>query len=74
MLFPVEKTGITDTTETYTITIRDHSITLQTNRLLFKKKNLKHRKGAWKVLEGQFKNPNAFDPITQAIERVDPIK
>ncbi len=57
LLFNVQKIEITETTETYNITIRDKSISLQTNRLLFHKKDLKHRKGDWKITEGQFTNP-----------------
>lgn len=69
---PVAKTEETPTTETYQITVGDHSITIQTNRRLFRQKGLKHRKGWWKVLAGQFKHEAAKEAICQAIERADP--
>lgn len=72
MVFEVEKTEETQTTETYTITARGHSITLQNNRRLFRAKGLKHRKGWWKVLQGEFKNAYAKEAICQAIEKADP--
>jgi hypothetical protein len=74
LLFNVQKIEITENTETYNITIRDKSISLQTNRLLFHRKNLKHRNGDWKITEGQFTTPAALQPITEAIERADPLK
>jgi hypothetical protein len=74
LLFNVQKIEITDTTETYNITIRDKSISLQTNRLLFHKKNVKVTKSDWKIIEGQFTNPSALQLISEAIERADPLK
>jgi hypothetical protein len=74
LLFQVKKIDMTENTETYNITIRDKSISLQTNRLLFYKKDLTHRKGDWKVIEGQFTNPLALEQITEAIERADPLR
>lgn len=71
---PVEKTETTATTETYKIEVGDHAVTLQTNRLLFRQKGLKHRKGWWKVLAGQFKYETAKEAICQAIEKADPEK
>lgn len=70
--FEVEKIETTNTTETYLITAGDHSITLQNNRLLFRSKNLKSRKGWWKVLAGQFKTDSAREAICLAIEKADP--
>jgi hypothetical protein len=76
MLFPVQKIDTTETTETYSISIRDRSISLQTNRLLFHGKNLEQGQGQadWKVIDGQFTSPSALQPITEAIERADPLK
>jgi hypothetical protein len=73
LLFQVEKTSTTPNTEDYQIAIQDRSITLQTNRLLFKTKELKDRKGVWKIIEGDFTNSTALDIITEAIERRDPL-
>ena len=74
LLFNVQKINTTEVSETYNITIRDKSISLQTNRLLFHKKNLKHQKGDWKITEGQFTNTSALQLISEAIERADPLK
>jgi hypothetical protein len=72
MIFDVEKTEETPTTETYVVSARGHSITIQNNRRLFRQKGLKHRKGWWKVLQGNFRNESAKEAICQAIERADP--
>lgn len=74
LVLPVEKIEATNTTETYRITVGDHSITLQNNRLLFRQRGLKHRKGWWKVLAGQFKTESAKEAICRAIEEADPEK
>lgn len=74
MLFPVQKIDTTGSTETYSISIRDRSVSLQTNRLSFHGKDLEKGLGNWKVIEGQFTSLSALQPITEAIERADPLR
>jgi len=57
-----------DYMEHFEVTARNKKLTLQTNRLLFISKGLKHRKGQWKVISGHMNNSYALGKITAAIE------
>jgi hypothetical protein len=43
-------------------------IILQNNRPLIRGKNLKHKRIAWKVLEGEIKNRTAYDELIKILE------
>jgi hypothetical protein len=54
--------------EQFMVKGRNRSILLQTNRKLFRLKGLKHRKGQWKIVEGEMKNAYILEKITDAID------
>jgi hypothetical protein len=54
--------------EKFEVTARNKSLTLQTNRLLFLSKGLKHRRGQWTLIAGSLHNQYALDMITKAID------
>jgi hypothetical protein len=64
----VELVHKTEVLEHYEVTAKNKSLTLQTNRLLFQEKGLKHRKGQWKLIAGHLHNTAALDKIIKAIE------
>jgi len=67
----VEKIAAPPGKERYRIAGANRSVTLETNRLLFKSKGLKHRKGTWSVIEGEMRKRYAMDKICNAIEQAD---
>ncbi|MBS1915305.1 MAG: hypothetical protein JST87_03450 [Bacteroidetes bacterium] len=54
--------------EHFEVTARNKKLTLQTNRLLFLSKGLKHRRGQWKIIAGTLNNFSALQKIIAAIE------
>lgn len=59
---------LSDKIEQFKVTGKNKTIVLQTNRLFFQAKGLKHRKGKWKLIEGQLHNEKAVEKICEAIE------
>jgi hypothetical protein len=55
--------------EHFKVSARNKSFVLQTNRLLFKSKGLKFRKGQWKIINGNMHNTNALEKIIKEIEK-----
>ena len=64
----VELVHKTEVLEHYEVKAKNKSLTLQTNRLLFESKGLKHRKGQWKLISGNLHNAAALEKIIKAIE------
>jgi hypothetical protein len=56
--------------ERFKITGKDRFIVVETNRVLFRSKGLKHRKPDWKVIEGKVNYPQSFDQVKEAILKV----
>jgi hypothetical protein len=54
--------------EQFKVTARNKTLMLQTNRLLFVHRGLKHRKGQWNVISGNLHNKAALEKIIEAIE------
>ncbi|MES1225759.1 MAG: hypothetical protein ABUT20_60335 [Bacteroidota bacterium] len=54
--------------EHYEVTACNKTFTLQTNRLMFINRGLKHRKGQWKIISGHMNNTYAMEKIIAAIE------
>ncbi len=63
----VERIYLSEQIEKYKVTARNKSLTLQSNRPLLQKKNLKYRKPNWKLIEGQMHNSNVLDKIIDAL-------
>jgi hypothetical protein len=57
-----------DVIERFEVTAKNKSLTLQTNRLLFVNKGLKHRKGQWTLIAGSLHNQRALEHIYNAID------
>jgi hypothetical protein len=64
----VERIYLSEQIEKYKVTARNKSLTLQSNRPLLRKKNLKYRKPNWKLIEGQMHNSNVLNKIIDALE------
>ena len=64
----VERIYLSDQLEKYKVTARNKSLTLQSNRPLLQKKNLKYRKPNWKLIEGQMHNSNVLNKIIDTLE------
>lgn len=69
----VEKIDAPPDRERYIVTGPQRSITLETNRLLFVRKGLKHRSGMWKAVEGNIRNDYNMEKIYAEIEKMDPL-
>src|SRR5215467_14542706 len=54
--------------EQFRVIGKNKTVILQTNRLLFQNRGLKHRKPQWKVIDGSLNNPYNMEKITDAIE------
>ena len=65
----VERIYQSDQIEKYRVTGGQRSIVLQTNGPLMKKRHLKHRKGQWKLIEGQAWNMYALQEVIDTIQQ-----
>jgi len=54
--------------EIITVTGRNRSLTLQSNRPILIAKKLKHRRIIWKLVDGTVSNSHLFDAIIKALE------
>lgn len=54
--------------EIITVTGKNRSLTLQSNRPLLISKKLKHRKINWKLVDGTVSNSHLLDAIIKALE------
>jgi hypothetical protein len=71
----VELVHNTESTEDFQVTAKNKTLVLQTNRLLFISKGLKHRKGTWKLVSGNMHKSYALEKIIEAIqEKLEAIK
>jgi len=64
----VERTFESDSIEKFEVTAKNKSLTLQTNRNIFKTKGLKHRKGQWTLIAGSLHHSYSLQKITDAID------
>ena len=69
----VEKIAAPPDRERYIVSGPSRSVTLESNRLLFVRKRLKHRSGIWKAVEGNIRNDHNMEKIYAEIERMDPL-
>ena len=58
----------TDTVERFEVIARNKTLVLETNRMLFMNKGLKHRKGQWKLISGHLNYPYHLEKIHEAID------
>jgi hypothetical protein len=65
----VEKIFESPSLERFEVTAKNRSLTLQTNRILFQNRGLKHRKGQWKIVSGTLNKSAALQRITDEIEK-----
>jgi hypothetical protein len=65
----VEKIFESPSLERFEVTAKNRSLTLQTNRILFQNRGLKHRKGQWTIVSGSLNKSAALERITEAIEK-----
>jgi chorismate mutase len=63
-----ERIYLSDQVEKYKVTARNKSLTLQSNRPLMRKKNLRYRRPNWKLIEGQLYNSAVLEKIIDALE------
>ena len=66
----VEHIVINDRVEHFKIIGKNKFIVLESNRPFFRNKGLKHRKPAFKLIEGEVDYANSLDVIIQAIMKV----
>ncbi|HEX7905848.1 MAG TPA: hypothetical protein VF487_18380 [Chitinophagaceae bacterium] len=64
----VERILQSDSFEQFRANARNQEITLQSNRPLFEKKGLRHRRTDWKILSGDNIRKQIVDLITEEIE------
>ncbi|HLY68884.1 MAG TPA: hypothetical protein VKR53_04100 [Puia sp.] len=65
----VEKIFESPSIERFEVTAKNKSLTLQTNRILFQNRGLKHRKGQWTIVAGNLNKSAALQRITDAIDK-----
>jgi hypothetical protein len=58
----------TDSIERFEVIANNKSLLLETNRLLFINKGLKHRKGTWKLISGHLNYTYHLEKIQEAID------
>lgn len=54
-------------TEQFRLLGRNKTVVLESNRPFFRKRNLKHRKPDWKVVEGKVDHLSSLEPVKEAI-------
>ncbi|HEY4874595.1 MAG TPA: hypothetical protein VIH86_03425 [Puia sp.] len=65
----VEKNFESPSRERFEVTAKNRSLTLQTNRILFQNRGLKHRKGQWTIVSGTLNKSASLQRITDEIEK-----